>query len=68
VDGNVRVRVPFDDILQKRDYYFQVSSDHQGVKGILYFNTNTKRCLIDLYPIVPSFEDWVFPHGRRSPA
>ncbi|KAJ9199091.1 hypothetical protein DTO166G4_7368 [Paecilomyces variotii] len=46
-EGTVRVKIPLDGILQKKNYYFQVSDNYQ-----------------DVYPIVPSFEDWAFPHGN----
>ncbi|KAJ9198950.1 hypothetical protein DTO021D3_8592 [Paecilomyces variotii] len=46
-EGTVRVKIPLDGILQKKNYYFQVSDHYQ-----------------DVYPIVPSFEDWAFPHGN----
>ncbi|KAE8400375.1 hypothetical protein BDV37DRAFT_209902 [Aspergillus pseudonomiae] len=49
-EGNVRVELPLDGILHKRDYYFHVPGDHP-----------------DPYPIVPSFEDWIFPHERLPP-
>ncbi|KAE8348019.1 hypothetical protein BDV28DRAFT_144509 [Aspergillus coremiiformis] len=55
-EGHMRATTPLNGILTRRNYYFQVPGQHAGPH------------VIDPYPIVPSFEDWSFPHEQLPAA
>jgi hypothetical protein len=61
--GRQPVQVLLDGVLTDAQYYFIV--DGSGKYSPLSFPFEQSLLnLVDLYPIVPSFQDWQFPHDR----
>jgi len=58
--GQQQVQVPLDGVLTEDEYYFIVEGFGKNSPPLSVAFAN----LLALYPIVPSFQDWEFPHGR----
>lgn len=62
-EGRQEVSVPLDGILIGAEYYFII--DGLGMYCLSVSAASVNRFpQLDQYPVVPSFQDWEFPHNR----
>ncbi|KAJ8131968.1 hypothetical protein O1611_g1655 [Lasiodiplodia mahajangana] len=61
-DGEQRVQADYDGILEPGDYWLQLPSYHPPATSEPTPTAPTQSKYH--YPIVPTFEDWAFPHNR----
>lgn len=66
---SVEESIPLDGVLQDSDYWFFVDGEGNVACKLSdpsprSVKLTAKTCFEDRYPVVPSFEDWQFPHDR----
>ncbi|KAI0102588.1 hypothetical protein GGR51DRAFT_527019 [Nemania sp. FL0031] len=63
-DGKQRVKADHDGILEPGDYWLQLPSYHPPTPATSEPPATAPTQNKYHYPIVPTFEDWTFPHNR----